>query len=270
VLTNTSYTQTNVTTVSWVTLPGSSSINANTFFPSCLYPDIAGTYVLGLSVSDGCQTVVTNLTLQASCNAAPTITLNVSEHANFSSSEGPSYVSAGRTLNTWVVSLLRSAPRRIVLDARASVGYSNSRLTYYWAWNSPDPRAGTINAQDSIETPYASTSALTLSSLGNYTLTLTVHDGCIASTLNFTIMTTCADPAPSFSPSSVTTNGKTYSTIRLYGSQTDCSINSWTIFNFTTVQGTYSQSAVTSGVSSRRPSIVIFALLLTVLFAKLR
>jgi len=170
---------------------------ANTAFVACITPDLAGNYLLKLSVEDStdCQIVGQTISFTASCGTAPTINLNVAEHAEFNASAESRYVWRNGTQNSWNVSLSRMMPRRIVLDARSSSSH-NSKLQYYWSWRSPDKRANTDEAQDNIETPYSPTSALILEEAGWYHLTLIVHDGCQIVTLDFDIEAFCGDSQP--------------------------------------------------------------------------
>jgi len=169
----------------------------NTAFVACITPDLAGNYMLALSVDDytGCQTVTQSVSFTASCGPAPSVTLNVAEHAEFNASAENHYVWRNGTTNGWNVSLSRMMPRRIVLDARGSSS-PNSKLQYYWSWRSPDKRADTDEAQDNIETPYSPTSALILQEARWYHLRLTVHDGCQIVTLDFDIEAFCGDAQP--------------------------------------------------------------------------
>jgi len=140
--------------------------------------------------------------------------------------------------NSWKVSLSRTLPRRVVLDARASQNYSFSQVSYYWGWATPDPRTNTDEAQVDIETPYASTAALTISASSKYRLYLTVHDGCDVAYFNFTLDAQCSEPASTLDPNvTVSSDGRNLNTFVLSMKQDDkqiqCSSNTWTLTNFT-------------------------------------
>jgi len=238
--------QINTTYYNFITLLNRQGLLATTAFPACFYPDVAGNYMLQLSVNDTCQVQQSVLSIPVECASPPTPQLTVSEHPLFNPAKETGYVSnAGG--NTWNVQLSRLAPRRVFLDARGSQNYSNSQLSYYWAWAKPDPRADTLLSQVSIETPYASTSAVEISGAGQYHLYLTLHDGCDVSYLNFTLNAQCGEPANTLQTAvTVNSNGKNLNTFLLSmqqgDSQIQCSQNLWEFVNFT--EASFTSSAI--------------------------
>jgi hypothetical protein len=258
---NLTYTETNTTWTQYVVLVNKITLQPTTAFPSCFYPDIAGTYQVELTAIDSCQQQVSVINVPVNCASKPTPQIAVTEHALFNANKESPYVT-NQGGNSWKIQLSRSAPRRVLLDARSSIQYSNSQMSYYWGWAIPDPRADTPAAQDELETPYASTSALTIKKAGKYHLFLTVHDGCDVNYLNFTLDAQCSEPDQSLGPNvTVNSDGRNLNTFQLSMKQGDqqiqCSSNTWTFYNFT--------MASTSGGSQL--TISLFAIFLFSLFA---
>jgi hypothetical protein len=162
-------------------------------FHQCFMPDVAGDYHLQLIVTDNsrCKEAYSSLKLTAKC---PALTANWALKTPVDWT-GDSYV------DTPKVTLSRSSPRRVILDATGSIG---NPTFYFWYWNVDkmmiDPTV--TNIQYGIENAYSSKAALSFDASGNtmpvavdgsYYLKLYISDGCSASTVDVTIQVMCAE-----------------------------------------------------------------------------
>jgi len=238
------YTTTNITTTNttfideFLVFLVNSVGNPLTSFPSCIYPDLAGAYTIQLRLTDQCQSVTNSIVVTAACDGAPTISVTVAE-SNGEDSFVSMNASSAPDHPIYNIALARDRPRRVVLDASSTVGYTNSRLTFYWAWAAT---ANTPTAQDGIDEPYGPEASLEIVAGGVYDLIVTVHDGCAVSTLPVTLVASCGalnlDVATS-QTLTVNNGGNNPTSLQTFfieeASQHDCAYsNQWTYYNFTT------------------------------------
>jgi len=270
---NYNQTTTNTSTSYQVFLVNSNNINSLIPFPSCMYPDIEGSFQVQLQLQDYCQVSTTTTTVNSQCQGSPSIVSNVTSAAGAGSyvSQAPDWSPNAPSYN---VSLSRAGARRVVLDASASQGYTYSRLEYYWSWSSPDPRAGTANAQANIDQPYGAMAAVDIQASGYYYINLTVHDGCAVSYQTITLYASCSPLAVALTYNaalSVTTGGPSSTSQQTFfiqeTSQADCAYsNTWMVYNFSS--STSASVPVPNTASMASPSF--FAFLIMALFTLLR
>jgi len=260
------FTETTMNTLRYVTLLQTTSTNPAMAYPACFLPDLEGDYTLELSTTDGCQPNYSNVTVSVSCGSAPDPKVTASEHAEFNTTVEDQYVSVNASsrdaFQIWDVALSRAVPRRVVLDGRQSVGYTDSKLAFYWAWGPGDERYGTKNAQDNIETPYSPTSAVILMEAKIYYLQLTVHDGCRAKTIDFALDAKCGASASRITTTqSQGLNGRNYYSWNLGFQDQSSSCNGfyWSFENYTET-GTFFLGTQ-SGASSNLPSYALLLVL---------
>jgi len=116
-------------------------------FPAFFHPDVAGTYVFQLTVSDGCLTRTAQTTVTAQCNAQPVARISAPQNV---------------TINGEHITV-------VALDGSASSDADGELLTYSWALTNGS--AILFNSASSI-------ASLQLYNPGTFRVTLTVSDGC--------------------------------------------------------------------------------------------
>jgi len=194
--------------------------------------------------------------------------VNVTEHGEFNSTVESGYVSKNASyrdaFQIWNVALSRAMPRRVVLDGRKTVGFTNSKLQFYWSWSAADSSEfyNTIDAQTGFETPYSPTSALVLMDARIYYITLTVHDGCSSNSVDFALDARCgASPSRLTATQAQTLSGRNLYTWQLSfeDSSSNCANSfDWEFKNYTQ-SGTF--EGFESGVSTLYPSYALLFLL---------
>jgi len=254
-------TTSTTTTYAQVQLINSNGINTETAFPTCIYPDIDGAYSVKLTIYDLCTWSTDTVAVTAQCAGAPTVVASASEAIGYNGTYVTQALNYTADYPKYDVMLSRDHPRRVKLDASASQGFSTSKLTYYWAWAAPDPRAGTLNAQDDIDQPYGSMAAITLGKNDTYNLELTVHDGCSFKKLPITLFADCMhEPLDIQGDNRLTVRGgqvggsllQTFKLTEM--SQAECAyLNQWAFVNYT--------AEPAAGASVRPVLSFIFALL---------
>jgi hypothetical protein len=252
-------TQQTTSTMYQVFLVNSNTLNQETPFPSCIYADLAGSYQLQFTLTDRCQVSTDTAIVQAACGGVPTIDSKVYEAENGGSyvSQAPDYQPDAPSYN---VSLSRSQARRVVLDASGTYNYTNSRLSFYWAWASPDPRFWTTEAQDGIDQPYGPIAAIDMTTSGYYYVNLTVHDGCNYTWTVIKLYAGCSEvllSVPATGTSTVATGGTVSTNVQTFfiqeSTQEGCSYtNQWVLANFTEAK---------SAAANTRPAVMGFGLM---------
>jgi hypothetical protein len=199
--------------------------------------------------------------VKAACGGVPTIDAKVYEAEDGGSyvSQAPDYQPDAPSYN---VSLARDHARRVVFDATGTYNYTNSRLSFYWSWASPDPRFWTDEAQDGIDQPYGPIAAIDMTASGYYYVNLTVHDGCNYTWTVLKLYAGCSESLLSVQATgtSVVATGQTVSTnLQTFfiqeSSQEGCEYtNAWVLANFT--------EAKKAGATNTRPAIMGFGLMM--------
>jgi len=230
---------------------------------ACTLTDLAGSYQVQLTLTDGCQVSSTTATVKAACGGVPTIDAKVYEAEDGGSyvSQAPDYQPDAPSYN---VSLARDHARRVVFDATGTYNYTNSRLSFYWAWASPDPRFWTAQAQDGIDQPYGPIAAIDMTASGYYYVNLTVHDGCNYTWTVLKLYAGCSESLLSVQATgtSVVATGQTVSTnLQTFfiqeSSQEGCEYtNAWVLADFIEAKG---------AATNTRPAVVGFGLMMLLL-----
>jgi hypothetical protein len=243
-------------------------------FPSCFYPDVPGSYSLTLELTDRCQQSTAPISVNTVCSDAPTINITARERDGWNATAVP-YIKAGSNTQdnyTWTVTLSRAGLRRVHFDASGTIGAAPGRLSYYWSWRSPDPKANSTAAQANIDLPYGPQAEIVFPSVGTYYLSLSVHDGCAFTQANVTIIAVCDTKSSDVNfnnGSSTARDGSMTSVVQLQNTHLNdgvdplaCSSASWVFYNFTE----FSPTGPVTGAGSRVViSFIPFALLLSLL-----
>jgi hypothetical protein len=157
----------------YVQLQSSSPVNQVALFPACFHPDLPGLYTLRLTLTDGCRFSQADVTVNASCNAAPVAVLR-------NATESPPMVNA-----------------LVSLDASLSSDQDNDTLSFYWSFLSAPTPPG-FNASGNETQPYTpqfSSTGGRVSSFvpvvaGSYVVQVLVSDGCSNATATLTVTAT--------------------------------------------------------------------------------
>jgi len=127
-------------------------------FPGFFHPDVAGTYLLELLVSDGCLTQTAQTTVVAQCDGPPVANIAAAQNV---------------TVNGEHITV-------VTLDGTSSVDPDGDGLTYAW----------TMNGSAILVNPTSPIASLQIYNPGTFLVSLTVSDGCQNSTMTTLITAT--------------------------------------------------------------------------------
>lgn len=167
---NTTYTNTNTKTTTaitetyFATLKNSPNNNDN-LFAACFHPDVAGTYTVQLTISDGCRSSSAVTTVTAACNTAPTATLTPYPSASVQVTEEPQTV--------------------VIVDSGASDAEGDA-LTYAWEFAAGTQVVPVLLGRNNSVVQFVITAP------GTYVLNVAISDGCSSITATTTITATSA------------------------------------------------------------------------------